>query len=173
MVFKYNKGKNMIHSKLNKFRSCLVLIAALASFVSCSSAKTKKECEETNYYEMGLHDGEAGKSAERLQRLTVECANLGVEAAAPQYGYGRQAGLQKYCNVDRARADAKSGKSDSMCWNEAVPAYQTAYREALSKRQQDKRADLRNLEESQVKAQKKNGEIQSELQQIEMQKAVH
>jgi len=93
MLMRNSFKKNTV---LEKCAVQLVLITAVAGLTSCSSALTKKDCQEKNYYEMGFNDGKDGKTAERLQKVTTECNTLGVQAAAPQYGYGREAGLETY-----------------------------------------------------------------------------
>lgn len=162
-----------IKNAFNQKPSLGALGLAMAGLTACSSAMTRKDCQTTNYYDLGYSDGKNGKTADRLQQLTDECNGLGVEAAAPQYGYGRQAGLAKYCSDANARKDAISGKSDSICWHEPFPTYQVAYREALDKRESDKQDNIRDAQASKAKAQREDEKLSGELQQIEDQKAVH
>lgn len=144
---------------------------AIAILPACASTMSKKDCESADLYKMGREDGASGKLTERLQKTTDECRAQGVAVAADKYQYGRQVGLAEYCTEGRAKDDAKSGKTDSLCLKEKVPPYQMAYHRELDQHRAEMTADLEKLRKSNVDSQKKQAELQQGLQRIDQQKS--
>lgn len=139
---------------------------ALLTLASCSTGYSKKDCEEKDFYELGLKDGKDGKSRDRLEKIRSSCSEHGVGNAYDRYDYGRKVGLAQYCDADRAEDDVKEGKTDSICQTEAVPPYQTAYQRALEKRRSEKQAELDKIRKEQEKLNRKQSAVEGDLNRM-------
>ena len=110
----------MIRPAILTLRSSLS-IAALAACVfatGCASKMTKTECEQKDYYELGLKEGKKGANRDHFNEITQQCQEQGVTTAADKYTYGRQVGLADFCSDSRAKKDANNNVTDSVCLNE-------------------------------------------------------
>jgi hypothetical protein len=151
-------------------RRSLVLLPLLAlGFTGCAGKMSKADCEKTDFYQVGLKDGKAGRGPERLAELNSMCVEHGVPAGDSKYTYGRQVGLTEYCSDSRAASDAKAGRTDSICAKEKVPPYQTAYARALEAEKANRAKELKKVENSKAELDKKAGKLQSELNQYNQQ----
>ena len=161
--------------KFTKHLRMAVQIGALASMVAltgCSSHMTKQECEAKDLYKMGLADGQDGKNDSNLQKYTSQCQAQGVTVPVDKYNYGHQVGLAQYCTDSRAKDDARRDKTDSICLQAKVPPYMTAYDSALNELKKQREHDLKDVQGSQAKLQKREEQLKGQLNKVdEQQKA--
>jgi hypothetical protein len=156
---------------MSPFRSHRFLISVLLPFAlaACSGAVTKKDCQDADYYDIGLKDGKHGESAE-IARYRDQCSREGVAIDEARYNYGRKVGLAEYCDEGRAEDDAKKGNFDSVCSREKVPPYQAAYAKELDDARADREKELKKVQESKNELQAKQDKIQAEISAIDQQK---
>ena len=64
---------------------------------------------KTDWYELGLKDGRAGHSAERLVQHREACAGVKVEPDELRYLQGRKVGINEYCEPENASRDGMAG----------------------------------------------------------------
>jgi hypothetical protein len=151
---------------LSKHVSLGLLAVAVVGFSSCSSKMSKNDCEKADFYEIGLKDGKAGKSIDRLKEITAMCSDSGVTVQESKYTYGRQVGLASFCDDGRAKSDAKSGRTDSLCMQEKIPPYMTAYSRYVEKTKLEKAEDLKKLQARKDKLQAEQDKLQADLNNI-------
>ncbi len=148
------------------------LVFAPLAFAACSSTPTKEDCEQANYYEIGLEDGKDGEAqSENLALYKEHCPREGVAVDQAQYDYGRKVGLAEYCDENRGKDDAEDGKRGSVCLKEKVPPYQLGYKSELDKTREKTDEELREIREEKGELQGKESALQSEINQIDQQKA--
>jgi hypothetical protein len=157
---------------MKRFSSLLLSLAmpvALLGLSACSGKMSKSDCEKSDFYEIGLKDGKNGKNADRLGEIKEMCSSHGVTVAEDKYTYGRKVGLTEFCDEGQAKKDAKKGVTDSVCAKEAVPPYQTAYNKAVVEEREAKAKDLKKLQDNKQKLEKREGELQSQINQYDQQ----
>ena len=81
-----------------------VLLAACATL-------SEEECRAGNWYDIGLHDGKAGRTTDYLTKHTKACAKHGIAPNQNQWEDGRQDGLPFYCRPVRAWQEGAKGRS--------------------------------------------------------------
>jgi len=130
---------------------------------------SKSDCEKADFYAIGLKDGKDGKNGDRLNDIKAMCSSHGVTVAEDKYTYGRKVGLTEHCDESQAKKDAKKGITDSICAKEAVPPYQTAYSKAVIEEREARAKDLKNLQNNKQKLEKREGELQSQINKYDSQ----
>ncbi len=116
-------------------------------------------------YELGIEDGRAGKSADRIKRYLESCPKEGLVVREDRYTYGRQVGLAEYCSASRGEKDASKGVRDSICLQEKIPPYQTAYLRQIKESREARTRELKKLREQQ-------SQLESEINSLDEQKTV-
>lgn len=135
----------------------------------CATRLTRQDCDSTDFYKMGVEDGNDGRSSERFTSLSDRCKEIGATVVNNKYLYGRQVGLAKFCTDSRAERDAQNGMQTSVCMQEKVPPYERAYNLALSKLKERKTNALRDVQDSQSSLQKKEDGLDQDLKRIDEQ----
>lgn len=75
--------------------TCAIALAALLA-AGCATL-SEEECHDGDWYRVGLSDGHAGASPERIAKHIEACAEHGVSIDREQYAAGRVDGLRHYC----------------------------------------------------------------------------
>jgi len=84
----------------------IVLAAAL-----CGCASVEREaCAPSDWYVVGLVDGQAGEPGDRLVTRTEACKAHGVEFDRERYEAGRTEGLLEYCTVSGGIDAGRQGR---------------------------------------------------------------
>ncbi|RYF38151.1 MAG: DUF2799 domain-containing protein, partial [Cytophagaceae bacterium] len=114
---------------LQRFKSVAIVAlgVGLMGLSGCASKMSKSECGTTDFYKMGLKDGEKGRNQDKFNEAQAQCQEAGVTIPADQYSYGRKVGLTEYCTPSLAKKDARNGSMNELCKIEAVPPYMSAY----------------------------------------------
>jgi hypothetical protein len=136
---------------------------AILAVTGCAGKISKEDCQEANYYEMGLDDGQDGRNTERLAKYKAACEPAGVPVAEDRYNYGRQVGLVDHCDASKGKKDANKGAPDQLCMENAVPPYIQAYNAELAENRSEMEARLKKLEEERAAIEKKQAETQGAL----------
>lgn len=144
----------------------LALCVGLLSLSGCASKMSKSECGSTDFYKMGLKDGEKGRNQDKFNEAQAQCQEAGVTIPAEQYNYGRKVGLTEFCTDSLARKDARNGSMNSLCQQEAVPPYLSAYNAELSKARAEAERNLQNIQKSKGKIEAKESKAQEELNRL-------
>jgi len=83
------------------FTRFILLIAAIALLTSTSGcAVSEKTCLQSDWQTLGYKHGEAGKSADALNRFVNDCAEHGVTPDATAYSAGYEVGIALYCTPE-------------------------------------------------------------------------
>jgi hypothetical protein len=144
----------------------LVLSVGFLGLTGCASKMSKSDCGTTDFYKMGLKDGQKGRGQEKFNEAQAQCQEQGVTVPADQYSYGRKVGLTEYCTESLAKKDARNGSPNELCKTEAVPPYLSAYDAELSKARADAERNLQNIQKSKGKIEAKESQAQEELKRL-------
>lgn len=122
------------------------------------------QCAKTDWYELGLKDGRAGHSAERLVQHREVCAGVKVEPDELRYLQGRKVGINEYCEPENAFRDGMAGHEyRGVCDAAFARNHQAAYRVAsLRKSIESNRGDV-SWRESEIRSDKTSDSRRSQL----------
>ncbi len=102
----------------------LVFTLALAG---CSSL-SKQECQQADWYLIGLEDGARGYDIQRIGQHREACAKVSVVPDLERYRAGLHEGHERYCTRDRGYTVGKSGQNNPhVCRGEAADTFNQAY----------------------------------------------
>ncbi|HEY7884910.1 MAG TPA: DUF2799 domain-containing protein [Cellvibrionaceae bacterium] len=106
-------------------RLIIVIVAALST--SCASL-SKEECQQADWYLIGLEDGAQGYAVNRIGSHREACAKVGVTPDIGQYRAGLDEGYQRYCTPAKGYRVGQSGaQHQDVCSGEAAEAFNEAY----------------------------------------------
>nr|WP_321464509.1 DUF2799 domain-containing protein [uncultured Desulfobulbus sp.] len=83
-------------------------IVILLLLGGCASLN-QRQCLEGDWYGLGVIDGKAGESIDRLNVHNRACGQYGVTIDERQYFSGRNEGLQTYCRLENAFTTGLAG----------------------------------------------------------------
>ena len=81
-------------------KDILAPLAAALLLAGCT-AMDKNQCQNANWYAIGLEDGGQGRTLDRLGERRRACADHGVQPDGERYAAGRNEGLKSFCTYDR------------------------------------------------------------------------
>ena len=81
-------------------KDILAPLAAALLLAGCA-AMDKNQCQNANWYAIGLEDGGQGRTLDRLGERRRACADHGVQPDGERYAAGRNEGLKSFCTYDR------------------------------------------------------------------------
>lgn len=136
------------------------------SLSGCASKMSKDECGSTDFYKMGLKDGQKGRNQDKFNEAQAQCQEAGVTIPAEQYNYGRKVGLTEFCTESLAKKDARNGSMNELCQKEGVPPYLSAYNAEIAKARADAERNLQNIQRSKGKIEAKEAKAQEELNRL-------
>ena len=79
-------------------------------FLAACATLSEEDCRAGNWYDIGLHDGEAGRTAEYLAKHAKACSKFGIAPDQSQWEKGRREGLPLYCRPARAWQEGAKGR---------------------------------------------------------------
>lgn len=85
-------------------------ILALLAMQGCASM-SPEACVASDWYQVGVADGEKGRVRERIARYQEDCGKAGIVPDVPRYMAGRDEGLRTYCTLPNAIEVGKRGGS--------------------------------------------------------------
>lgn len=134
----------------------LLFILTLGGCASLS----KKECQNADWYLIGLEDGSQGRSLATLGNHRKACARVDIAPDLPQYQAGHREGLRTYCTPHRGyRLGVSGGAYQTQCPPDLEPQFRQSYQAGRELRQtqtrlagvntrlQDHYTELRRTEE--------------------------
>ena len=86
----------------------VAFVAFALSLAGCGTIP-EKECASVDWYELGVKDGRAGFSPERVAEHREACKGVKVEPDELKYLQGRKAGINEYCQPANAYRDGLAG----------------------------------------------------------------
>lgn len=79
----------------------ILLIAAMAFLATAPGCSvSEKTCLQNDWQTLGYKHGEAGRSADALNRYVKDCAEHGVTPDASAYSAGYEVGIALYCTAE-------------------------------------------------------------------------
>ena len=111
--------------------SCLV--ASLVLLSGCQTIK-KFQCNNKNWYDVGINDGQAGKGAEdTFNAHNAECTAVGTVADSATYRKGYDEGILKFCTADNGESRALDGfENESVCPASVASVFNTGFENGLA-----------------------------------------
>jgi hypothetical protein len=110
--------------------------AALTLLAGCATAPSTSpaSCLATDWYGLGVQDGQQGRVLGARNSIAASCAEWGVPPDMPAYHAGREAGLASFCRPERAFDLGASGSSyDGVCAAHDEWLFLSAYAEGREK----------------------------------------
>ncbi len=86
----------------------VLLIFSIVCLASCSGL-SKEECQTVDWEALGFEDGVVGKGLEKVGDYRQDCAKHGVTVDLERYKYGRNIGLQDFCQPASAYQAGRRG----------------------------------------------------------------
>ena len=97
-------------------------------FLAGCASMDRGECQNANWYAIGLEDGARGQPLERLGTHRRACAEYGVAPDAERYVAGRNEGLKSFCTYERGFSQGRGGNAYSVaCPANLAAAFQSGY----------------------------------------------
>ena len=144
-----------------RFAFAMVIGAALLG--GCATIP-EDQCAKTDWYELGLKDGRAGYSAERLVQHREACAGVKVEPDELRYLQGRKVGINEYCEPENAFRDGLAGHEyRGVCDAAFARNQQAAYRVASLRKSIDSNRGDVSWRESEIRSDKTSDSRRSQL----------
>ena len=78
-----------------------ILIPALFFLSGCATL-SRDQCQQGDWFGIGLADGQAGQAENRLDQHNKACAEYGIGVNPQHYLEGRAQGLNDYCRLENA-----------------------------------------------------------------------
>lgn len=128
--------------RLEEVRAGRLAVAALALVLSACETIPEAQCPKVDWYALGVEDGRAGYSAERLADHRKACDGVRVEPDERAWLEGRRAGLTEYCAPPRAIENGLAGRGYAGVCSD--PRYGRLYRAA--RRVHDARAKVAEID---------------------------
>ena len=148
-------------------------MAALgAVLLSGCATIPEDQCAKTDWYELGIKDGRAGYTADRLVQHRDACARAKVEPDETKYLQGRKAGLAEYCQPDNAIRDGLAGQDyRGVCDATFARNYRAAYRVFTLKTDIDGNRGAVSTREAEIRSDKtsdsRRTQLRSEIRELD------
>jgi hypothetical protein len=114
----------MPYQSLCRVAALLLAVTALSACASMS----RDECATVDWRTVGYEDGAAGQGAERLTSRRKACAKHGVTPDLDAYRFGREEGLEEYCQpANGFRVGASGAGYGGACPDHLSLAFSDAY----------------------------------------------
>lgn len=137
-----------------KLRWMLIGLGSAWTISGCATL-SKDECLLGDWYEIGVQDGAAGYSPNRLAQHRETCAEYRVRPNREAYQAGWDDGIGAYCTPERGFQEGRRGASYSdVCPPALEWTFLQGYRNGQQLYQQERR--LRELEQEQERNKRKS-----------------
>ncbi|OQW75248.1 MAG: hypothetical protein BVN35_09105 [Proteobacteria bacterium ST_bin11] len=81
----------------------------LALFLTGCATLSQQDCKRADWFGLGVQDGRAGATTDRLNDHHKACSEYGVAVNDSQYFAGRDQGLKDYCRLENAFKEGLDG----------------------------------------------------------------
>ena len=152
-------------------RSALAVVAAALFAAGCETIPAE-QCAQVDWYALGVKDGRAGYTAERIAQHRDACAGVRVEPDELRYLQGRKAGLAEYCQPDNAFRDGLAGNEyRGVCDTAYARNHAAAYRVATLKRSLERNRGDVSWREAEIRSDKtsdsRRAQLRSEVRDLD------
>jgi hypothetical protein len=89
-------------------RSLIALLLAGSLLITGCASISKSACQSGDWYDIGLRDGNSGRTEDRFLDHAQSCAKHGLPADRGQWLAGRERGLEQYCTTVNGLAVGES-----------------------------------------------------------------
>ena len=89
-------------------RSLIALMLAGSLLINGCASVSKSACQSGDWYDIGLRDGNSGRTEDRFLDHARSCARHGLPADRGQWLAGRERGLEQYCTTVNGLAVGES-----------------------------------------------------------------
>ncbi len=104
-----------------------ITLVALVN-VGCSSGLSKKECQNADWYIIGMEDGSKGLPLDKIGRHREACAKSNIVPDLQRYQEGLNSGYKTYCTRANGYQIGKNGRThQNVCTGDAGAVFSTAY----------------------------------------------
>ena len=104
-----------------------VLALSVLLLTGCATL-TESECARSNWHSIGVQDGRAGHTPDRLEQHERACTKHGYGIDARAYDAGYREGLNSFCVPHRAFQLGRNGDAyKNQCWASAERTFLPAY----------------------------------------------
>lgn len=86
----------------------LLLCGAVLFLAGCATLD-ESECQNANWYAIGLEDGAQGRALEQIGKHRRACADHGIQPDPERYALGRNEGLKSFCTYERGLRLGRAG----------------------------------------------------------------
>lgn len=117
----------------NHIALCLLLSSIGTILLSgCTPQMNIEQCQNTDWYQLGVSDGTSGKPKRNLEQESTNCAALGLKTVESSYTQGWKNGIQAFCQPKHALRLGQTGQDvGSTCSSFRGTAFETAYSRGL------------------------------------------
>lgn len=144
-------------------RGAFALVIAALLLGGCATIP-EDQCARMDWYELGLKDGRAGHTAERIVQHREACTAAKVEPDELRYLQGRKVGINEYCQPENAFRDGLAGHEyHGMCDATFARNHAAAYRVATLRKSIDTNRGDVSWRESEIRSDKTSDSRRSQL----------
>lgn len=110
-----------------KYSLLAAMLTLLLTIAGCASL-SKQECQQADWYLIGVEDGARGYDIEHIGRHREACARVEVVPDIERYRAGLAEGHSRYCTEQKGYAvGASGGQHQNVCTGEMAAVFNTAY----------------------------------------------
>jgi hypothetical protein len=91
-------------------KKSLLLITPILLITGCSTYLQPDQCQKTNWFQVGLDDGIAGKGLRDLTKETEDCKAYSIEINHDAYAKGWANGNREFCSYERGQSIGRKGE---------------------------------------------------------------
>ena len=127
-ILKYQRPSYKEGFFLEKNMNLLLFIFIIVS--GCSSI-SQEECQEGNWYSLGLRDGSSGKRALKDNVYQKSCSEYNVKVDREKYAKGFRIGLKKYCTYENGKVLGEEGSQKHKLCTKVSHSFTKGYADGL------------------------------------------
>ena len=138
------------------------VIPAFLILGGCSKMMNENQCVVADWRTIGYEDGNMGRSEQWLSKRREICAEYGVSPDLDAYLYGRNEGLQTYCQPRRGFDLGNRGvRYENVCPSNLEAAFVNAYQDGLGLR--DRQIHVNEIDRALSSAQAQLKSLQDQI----------
>lgn len=127
------------------------VLAACLVLGGCATL-SKEECQQADWYALGMEDGAQGHPLARLGEHREACSEHGIRPDSLSYERGRERGLLEYCTYQRGLGEGRAGYSyHGVCPADTEPLFLEGYHLGRELRSERARLDAARRSMSEIR----------------------
>lgn len=109
------------------------LAVAMALALQGCASMSPETCAASDWHQVGVADGEKGRTSDRIARYQEDCGKAGIVPDAQAYMAGREQGLRTYCTLPNGvQIGRRGGSYNGVCPAELQEDFLIGYNAGLS-----------------------------------------